>query len=162
MIIKDIEKVCAINNQTIQKILFDKPFQNKKYNEDEFFEEKYFTNINFRKIRKKLIHDIADSRIEEMIDLIFNKNINIKNLKQKDDKIFLKIEDNLISENFEGIFKNYFLKKDNFQFKLVEPDEDKLICNAAKLSFFGWRKEAIPITKTRSSLITRIFNSIFN
>ena len=162
MIIKDIEKVCAINNQTIQKILFDKPFQNKKYNEDEFFEEKYFTNINFRKIRKKLIHDIADSRIEEMIDLIFNKNINIKNLKQKDDKIFLKIEDNLISENFEVIFKNYFLKKDNFQFKLVEPDEDKLICNAAKLSFFGWRKEAIPITKTRSSLITRIFNSIFN
>ena len=36
------------------------------------------------------------------------------------------------------------------------------INSVADLTFYGWRKEAIPITQTKSSLITRIFKSLFD
>ncbi len=162
IILKDIEKVCAINNQTIKNIMIDKPFKDRKVEHDEIFEKSYFTDINFRKIRKKLIFDIADSRIEEIIDIIINKNINLKNLIQKNCKVYLNIYDNIVLENFKEVFLKYFLKNHNFQTEIVNFESDKIILNAAKLSFFGWKKEAIPITQTKNSLITRIFNSIFN
>ena len=111
IILKDIEKVCAINNQTIKNIMIDKPFKDRKVEHDEIFEKSYFTDINFRKIRKKLIFDIADSRIEEIIDIIINKNINLKNLIQKNCKVYLNIYDNIVLENFKEVFLKYFLKK---------------------------------------------------
>ena len=39
---------------------------------------------------------------------------------------------------------------------------DSSIISAAFLSAYGWKKEAIPITQTKNSLITRIFKSIFD
>ena len=33
--------------------------------------------------------------------------------------------------------------------------------DAAKIVNFGWKKEAIPITQNKQSLITRIFKSFF-
>ncbi len=162
IIIKDIEKVCNINFQTIKKILIDRSFKDECNEEEQYLEKKYFTNNNFRKIRKKLIYDIAKTRIEEIIDIIISKNINLKNLKQKKNKIFLSICDDLITDNFKQIFTEYLLNKNNFEIKFIDFDSNTVIDYAVKLSFFGWKKEAIPISQTKNSLITRIFNSIFN
>ena len=38
---------------------------------------------------------------------------------------------------------------------------DSLVMSAAHLSIYGWKKEAIPVTQTKNSLITRIFKSLF-
>ena len=38
---------------------------------------------------------------------------------------------------------------------------DSSIVNAAYLSAYGWKREAVPVTQTKNSLITRIFKSIF-
>ncbi len=163
MILKDIAKVCSIKNGTILKILSDKTFENKKLEGgNDFLEEKYFDEDIYRKIRKKLIIDIADARIEEFIDIILNKNTNIKYLKKKCATIYIIIEDKLIFNNFRENFKSYVSQKQKFNLNLIDNFHiDSSIVSAAYLSTYGWKKEAIPITQTKNSLITRIFKSIF-
>ena len=125
-------------------------------------EEKYFIQGNYRKIRKKLIEDIASARIEEIIDLVLNKNINMKSFKEKNCKIYLVIEDELIFNNFKENFKFYCSQDYHFDLHLINDLEiDLLIMSAANLSIYGWKKEAIPVVQTKNSLITRIFKSLF-
>ena len=115
IIFKDISKVCSIKNETIIKILSDKFLGNKKLeNDNEFLEEKYFDNDSYRKIRKKLIIDIVNARIEEITNIILKKNINIESLNKNNAKIFIIIEDQLIFDNFEKNFKFYISQKYNF------------------------------------------------
>ena len=52
-------------------------------NEEEYIEKNLFTEQNFRKIKKKLILDIANARIEELSELIIFNNINIKIFRKK-------------------------------------------------------------------------------
>ena len=123
------------------------------------FEEKYFNEGNYRKIRKKLVIDIAIARIEEIVNIIFNRNINIKALKKNNTKIYLTIEDEIIFYNFKENFKFYLA--DNETDLIKDFNIDKIILSASYLSIYGWKKEAIPITQTKNSLITRIFKSLF-
>ena len=46
-----------------------------------YVEKKYFNKNNFRKISLKNIIEISSARIEEMINIIFNKNKHLKNIK---------------------------------------------------------------------------------
>ena len=159
IILKDIEKVCSIDNYTIEKILSDKPYKDKNFPDNELFEEKYFNDGNYRKIRKKLVIDIVSARIEEINNIIFNENINIKSLKKNNVLIFLTIEDKNIFYNFEDNFRFFF--QHNETHFIEDFNADKLIRSAVHLSLYGWKKEAIPITQTKNSLITRIFKSLF-
>ena len=163
IIFKDISKVCSIKNETIVKILSDKFLRNIKLeNVNEYLEEKYFDNDSYRKIRKKLIIDIVNARIEEIINIILKKNINIESLNKKNAKIFIIIEDQLIFDNFQKNFKFYISQKYNFEPHLINNFQiDSSIVNAAYLSAYGWKKEAVPVAQTKNSLITRIFKSIF-
>ena len=162
IIFRDIEKICSLDNEIIRRFLSNGFLNKKSFDENEILEKNYFTKGNFRKIRKKLISDIADARIDEIIDIIFNKNINIEFLKRNKIKIYLTIKDKQILENFKERFKSYFSKNSNFEIYLVNDFEiDELIMNIANLSIYGWKKEAIPTTKLKNSLITRIFKSLF-
>ena len=163
IIFKDISKVCSIKNETIVKILSDKFLVNKKLeNDNEFLEEKYFDKDSYRKIRKKLIIDIVNARIEEITNIILKKNINIESLNKNNAKIFIIIEDQLIFDNFQKNFKFYISQKYNFEPDLINNFQiDSSIVSAAYLSAYGWKKEAVPVTQTKNSLITRIFKSIF-
>ena len=163
IIFKDISKVCSIKNETIVKILSDKFLGYKKLeNDNEFLEEKYFDNDSYRKIRKKLIIDIVNARIEEITNIILKKNINIESLNKNNAKIFIIIEDQLIYDNFQKNFKFYISQKYNFEPDLINNFLiDSSIVSAAYLSAYGWKKEAVPVTQTKNSLITRIFKSIF-
>ena len=162
IILKDIEKVCSINKEFINNILTNGLFKNKIYNNDEFIEEKYFTKINYRKIRKKLIQEIVDARIDEIINIIITNNINIKSIDKKNIKIYLTIHDSLILENFQECLKSCFLKNNYSDLNFIEDIEiELLIKNTARLTAYGWIKEAIPIAQPKNSIITRIFKSIF-
>ncbi len=163
IILKDIAKVCSIKNETIIEILSNNLFKNNKLEDDsEFLEEKYFTKGSYRKIRKKLIIDIVNARVEEIVNLILNRNINIKSLQQNNAVIFIIIEDQLIFDNFQKNFKFYISQKYNFVSYLIDNFQiDSTIMSAAYLSAYGWKKEAIPVAQTKNSLITRIFKSIF-
>tara|TARA_B100001029_G_scaffold102774_1_gene84670 strand:- start:400 stop:1599 length:1200 start_codon:yes stop_codon:yes gene_type:complete len=159
---KDIAKVCSISNETIEKFLSDKLFEDQKIIEDEYLEDKYFLKQNFRKIRKKLILDIINSRIEEFTNIILSKNTNMRSLKHDNIKTYLIIEDELIFNNFSNNFKIHFSKNSNLGTDLISDFKmEDTIKNAANISAYGWKKEAIPIIHTKNSIITRIFNSIF-
>ena len=162
IIFRDIEKICSLDNEIIRRFLSNSFLNKNSFNENEILEENYFTKNNFRKIRKKLISDIVDARINEIVGIIFNKNINIESLKENRVKIYLTIKDKQILENFKESFKSYFLKNSNFEISLINDFEiDESITNVANLSIYGWKKEAIPTTKIKKSLITRIFKSLF-
>ena len=162
IIFRDIEKICSLDNEIIRRFLSSSFLNKKNFNENEILEDNYFTKGNFRKIRKKLILDIADARINEIVDIIFNKNINIESLKENKIKIYLTIKDKEIFENFKESFKFYFLKNSNFEIFLIDDFEiEESIINVANLSIYGWKKEAIPTIKAKNSLIARIFKSLF-
>ena len=162
IIFRDIEKICSLDNKIIRRFLSNSFLNKKNFNDNEILEEDYFTKGNFRKIRKKLISDIADARINEITHIIFNKNINIESLKGNKIKIYLIIKDKQILENFKESFKSYFSQNSNFEIYLINDFEtDESITSIANLSIYGWKKEAIPTTKLKDSLITRIFKSLF-
>ena len=157
IIFKDIVKVCSIDKEIIKNFLSDKFSKG-----NEFLEEKYFTKQNYRKIRKKLIVDIASARIDEIANIIFNSNTNIRTFKLENVKIYLIIEDNLIFDNFKDYFKLYFSNKNKFASHIIDDfDINELIINTANLITHGWKKEAIPMTQIKNSLITRIFKTLF-
>ncbi len=162
IILSDISKVCSIEHPVIESIFSDLIFCNNTFKENEYLEEKYFTKKNYRKIRKNLITEIVKARVEEFVDIIYKKNINLHSFKKRNSEIYLNVEDKLVSENFKSLFKECFLKAENMKIHFVnELTKREILEQALQLSNYGWKKEAIPIVQTKSSLITRIFKSFF-
>ena len=162
IIFKDIEKICSIKNEVIKDFLSSNFInKNNHFDERDLLEKKYFSNKNYRKIKKNLILDIAQARIEEIIDIIIYDNINLNFIKKNDFKIYVTIQDKLISDNFGELFKSYFSIKNNDTSLIDNFNKEDLILNTANLLTYGWRKEALPIIQTKKSLITRVFKSIF-
>ncbi len=163
MIKKDISKVCSISNVTIKKILLDNIFKNRKTSLDnEFLAKEYFDEGKFKKISKKLLIEIANARIEEIVKKIFYNNTNLKYFKKKESLIYVSIIDRTISNNFENDFKFFFSKNFNCKTELFENFEtESSVSRTANLLLYGWKKEAIPVAFTKNSLITRIFKSLF-
>ena len=112
-----------------------------------FDEQKYpSTNINMN-IFKKHMEMIKNSNITFLNPIDLKVEINKAN---KNKLILLTIDD-----GYTSFYKNY-------DTHLIEDfNIDKIILSAAHLSAYGWKKEAIPITQTKNSLITRIFKSLF-
>ena len=161
IILKDIQKICSLEMEMIVKFLSNDNFNKKDFDENNFLEKSYFLNNNFRKIKKKLIFDIIQARINEIVDIIFHKNINIKFLKQNSKKIYLTINDKQAFKNFEKSFEFYFKNGKNEVNLIDELDLENSIADVSNLVVFGWKKEAIPIVQPKNSLITRIFKTLF-
>ena len=163
IILKDIAKVCSIDSDFINKILLDRFLESKDFKVDELLEKKYFIKTNYRKIKKKLIADIAKARIQEIANIILKKNINLNLYKKDIKKIYIIIEEDLIFDNFKENFKQYFSQNLDSETQLINTFEiDSLIISAANLSNYGWKKEAIPVTQTKNTLISKIFKALFS
>ena len=151
-----------INHETIENFLLNNGLESENLKDDECIEEKYFTNINYRKIKKKLVVEIAKARIDEITNIVLNKNINIQSFNKNNCKIYVFIQDKLIRKNFEKAFRTGFSCIGELEYKFIEDFEiSTLILNAADLSIYGWKKEAIPIIQTKKSFITWVFKSLF-
>ena len=162
ILFKDVEKICSVNYKIIANFLLNEYDQNKKFDDNEFLDKKYFPKSCYRKIRKKLIIDIINARIEEITNIIFNKNINIQSFKKNNIKTYITIKDKSILDKFQLDFSSLFLEASNIELIFIDDFElDSSIINIAGLSNFGWKKEAIPIIQKKNSLITGIFKSIF-
>ena len=72
MILNDISKITGLNKEILDNILKSPDFYDHKI-QDEIIDQKFFKSKNFRKIKKKLIFDIANARIEEMAEIYFKK-----------------------------------------------------------------------------------------
>jgi cell division protein FtsA len=162
IIFKDIKKICSIDNDLIINFFNNGFDKDKKFSDNQLLEEKYFSKGSYRKIRKNLIIDIVKARIDEIVNIILHKNINIQKFNKEKIKIYITFQDITVSNNFYEYFESYLNKNTNFETNLIADFEtNSLVSNIANLSIYGWRKEAIPIVQIKNSLITRIFKSIF-
>ena len=136
LIINDISKIIAFKSETTNKILLNSNFT--RINNSDFIEKEYFENKNFRKIKKKLIFDIASARIQEISEVVIFKNINTINFLKDSIPIFLNInfEKNITSLN--DAFKLYFSQGDKYKINFIDKiSVDKLITNAGNLVQYG-------------------------
>ena len=161
LILRDISKIIAIKEDLVKDMLFNQTFFNENF-ENEYLEKKYFQNQNFRKIKKKLVYEIAEARIFELAEKILLKNLNINNFLKKNITIFLQVKDKNCFNSFEKIFMNSFSFKKKYDLKTLENlNIESLYESANKLVQYGWKKEAVPIIQENNSIIARFFNYIF-
>ena len=162
IIIKDISKITSLETEVVELILKDIDFKDNLY-DDEILEENFLKGKKFRKIKKKLIYEIAFARINEISELLMFKNVNFKKYSDMTKMIFLEIDEGTKLKGLNKIFRKVFSKNDDFDINFQNnlPTEE-ILSTAHKLVHFGWKKEAIPISETKKTLIRRLFEAIFN
>ena len=161
IILNDISKVTSLKQSTI-KLILEKIELNKNISENELIEKEYFKDDNYVKIKKKLIYQIAMARAQEISELIIHKNINLKYYSKFAKVIFLEIMSKNISLNLKQILETSFSSNDKFDLKHLDSLlSEQMLETLNKIVHFGWKKEAIPIARTKKSLITRFFDTIF-
>ena len=157
IIIKDISKVTAMKIDIIKNFLINFDIA-RDLKGNEFLEKEYFKNDNFRKVKKKLILEVAAARIKEISDVILFKNINIVNFLKKKSPLYLNISDQAHLINFKNYFLEYFSEEKKVEVNFLENNDIiNIYQNAKKIVQFGWKKEAVPIIHEKKSLVSRFF-----
>ena len=161
LILNDISKVTGIKKENVINILSEIDFS-KELGENDLIEKKYFLEKSYRKIKKKLLLEIADARIQEIAEILLTKNSNISNFVKKDLPIFLQVNDKQNLDLFSLNYKLFFSKKGLFNLKIYEDiNAENFYINANKIVQYGWSKEAVPIVQEQKSKISRLFNLFF-
>ena len=161
IIINDISKILGLEINLINNILDNYDLSDPS-KENEIIAQEYFNKKNFRKIKKKLIKEIAEARIQELSEIIIKKNINTSSFLNKKIPIFLKLNINSKFNFFKNNYKFHFSNKNNYKVNLIEKDFSKKIFeNANSIVQYGWKREAVPIVNEKKSIISRFFNFIF-
>ena len=158
----DICKITSLGNKTVKDIIAEN--QNiYKTSDKELLEEKYFDNQRYRKIKKNLITKIAEARIDELREKFYLKNINLQKLLDHTDLIFLEINEQHHLTCFNYVYEKSFAFHNQYEVKIVKkPTIEQIINKVDNIVQFGWKKEAIPVTKSEKSIIKRIFQEIFH
>jgi len=161
IIIKDISKITSLKIDTVKKILEETEFK-EDFSDDNYVEEEFFIGENYRKIKKKLIYEVAQARIEEILDIIIFKNINYCYYSTISKQIFFEKNSKQQLKFIEKIYGRIFSNNSKFAVNYVDnASSDNILDSSDKLVHFGWKKEAIPITQTNKSILARIFDTIF-
>ncbi len=161
----DISKVCTLKLSTVENFLSTINFIKKDNLDAEYLDKKFFIDDKFRKVSFELIRDVVKSRVEEIVFIIFSKNINLKNLKIDINKIFLDFQEKKTNNDIEQLFKDCLIKSDpKLKLKtknLTQNDDFQECIVSAELNKKGWTKEALPVIQSKKSFISRIFSRFF-
>ena len=160
IIIKDISKITSLKTDIV-KIILEKTASLDNVLKTELIEESFFNDNSYRKIKKKLIYDIIFTRIKEISEIILFKNINLMYYNKFSNNIFLEIDHNIQFKCLNEIYKKIFSIDGSRNINFVEPSDESTLNTANKLVHFGWKKEAIPTSKSKKSFIVRLFDAIF-
>ena len=160
IILKDISKITSLDIDEI-KIILDKIELSDDILESELIEKSFFKKDIYKKIKKKLIYEIAFARIKEMSEIILFKNINFAYYNKNSNNIFLEIDDKLQLKCLKEIYRKNFVTYKNYNLDFVNFSKNSMLNTASKLVHFGWKNEAIPISRSKKSIIVRFFEAIF-
>ncbi len=161
IIIKDIAKVTSLSEEEIKKIISISEINNKS-SDQELIEKDHFKNLNYRKIKKKFLLEIANARIKECSDIIMTNNLSIKNFIQPGIPILLKVKDKVSYTCFKESFDlYYFANKSQIVMNYGEKSDENTINDAYQIVHYGWKKEAVPFIHTKKSLLARFFDLLF-
>ena len=168
-IVKDISKVCSLSlhESELIKNNFDYSLINNvsMFDENNYLKENYFKESNPRKLRKSLILNILQARLNEILEMI-NKQIRISGLSFENNIFItgggskLKNIDMYFSE-----FLKFDVKKLNGETKAniqEHVNEDFNSClGASKIIQNGWETEAIPQSISKNDEKKGFFAKIF-
>ena len=162
IIINDISKVTSLKKDTV-KIILNKIDLRNDISENEMIKKELFAGDVFRKIKEKLIYNIAIARIEEITELMLTKNVNFLNYNKVSNDVFFEIDTKSQLINLEGIFERIFSMHGNYNLIFTKSlTSENLINTANNLVNFGWKKEAIPVLQVKKSAFARFFDKIFS
>ena len=169
-ITKDISKVCSLSieeSETIRNNI-DYSFKNtsKIFDENDYLKNIFFTNSNFRKISKKLILDVVQSRLNEIIDIIkkqlvipgFGQSSGTGSLLTGEGSSLLNIEEyffNIFGSNLRKVNKNDTEENVNLEKNFAS------CLGAIKIIKDGWETEAIPKISNKNIKKIGFFDKIF-
>ena len=157
IIIKDISKITSLEINNIKDTIKDLNMENQ------FSDEDFIETSSKRKIKKKLIYEIAFARAEEIFELLLIKNINLVYFKNNTNTVFLEIDKKSYFRGLEKIFQKILTINNTFDSRSLKIDHlIKIYRNSHKLVHFGWKSEAIPVTAPRKSMIARFFRQYSN
>ncbi len=162
IVIQDISKITSMSKEALNLYLSTNELTNN-LDDNDFVDKEYFQDNRFRKIKKKLIYKIMLARIQEISELILFKNINLNYYNKSVKSIFLELNNNIYNINFENIFSSTFSLNKKFKVEFSKNlSNHKFLDAAYKLVHYGWKKEAIPISKVKKSILGRFFDALFN
>ena len=109
-----------------------------------------------------MLYEIALARVIELSDLIIFKNINLKYNCNVTKVIFLEIANGLQLQSLKEIYQSVFSNNGKREIKFIEKQPfENMVDTAYKLVHFGWKKEAIPISQPKKSIISKLFDLFF-
>ena len=162
IVLRDICKITLLEKDKVELILDKINFQ-EKISEDELVEEELFEKGQYRKIKKNLIYEIAHARIKEILNLMIFENINLNYYFKSTKVLFFEDKTNFQSQNLGEIFKSISSTKNELDFKFLKHlTYEKMINTLNQLVHYGWKKEAIPVTTPKKSIISRLFGILFD
>ena len=161
LILNDISKITSLKKEIVKDFLSNSTI-NHITTDQECIEKEFFVNENYRKIKKKLIFDIASARIKELSEVIVLKNVNSRSYLNKKFTIFIKIDGRNKFECFKESYRYHFSKNHYYTVKFIDNIKtEQFISRANNLVHFGWKKEVIPVVNNKKSIIARFFDVIF-
>lgn len=161
IIIKDVSKITSLKIDTVKKF-FDETEFKENFSDDNYVEEKFFIGENYRKIKKKLIYEVVQARIEELLDIIIFKNVNYNYYSTISKQIFFEKNSKQQLKFLEKIYEGIFSRNSKFAVNYVNNAlSEKMLNSSDRLVHFGWKKEAIPVFKFKKSIIARFFEALF-
>ena len=163
LIIRDISKLCSLKISEVQFLLKEINLKSTLENEKEScLNSKFFSSSPYRKIKHHLILDIITARLDELIEICYEKNINLNYFKKNNNTLYISIEK---FEYFENIYfalqKNLSINSDLVFGKNADDSSLSSLNGAAELIGKGWEKEAIPVIQSKKSLISKFFSELF-
>ena len=161
---KDISKLCSLKVNEVEFLLKEINLKSELKTDDQsYLNRKYFSSSPYRKIKHQLILDIITARLDELIELCFEKNKNLDYFRKSNKAIYIIIQK---SSHFKNI--KFALQKNKLidsEFIFCQNDDNNLLFSlngAAELIGRGWEKEAIPVIQSKKSLISNFFSRLFS
>ena len=164
LIIQDISKLCSLKIEEVK--LFLKKIDLRSILDtakESYLDKIFFSSSPYRKIKHQLILDIIIARLDELIEICYEKNSNLNFFRRSDNTLCISID------NFK-YFKNikFALQKNklaNIEFIFSENFDDGSLSSlngAIELISNGWEKEAISVIHSKKSLISTFFSRLFS
>jgi cell division protein FtsA len=164
LIIKDISKLCSLKTEEVEVLLKEINLSSSLEKEEEpYLDRRFFLSSPYRKIKHKFILDIMTARLDEIVEICYEKNTNLNYFRRSNNTIYVAIERFEYFTNIKNALqKNKLIKPEFVYGKEIENSSLSSLNGAIELIGKGWEKEAIPVIQQKKSLISSFFSKIFN
>ena len=163
LIIKDISKLCSLKIEEVEFFFKEVDLKNiLENNSESYLDKKYFKISPYRKIKYQLILNIIKSRLEELFEVCYKKNTNLKNLKNNDN-IHIFIESSEYFKNIQFVMEvSNLASLERIYNNNIDSNLLSAVTGACELLGKGWEKEAIPMIQGKKSFISGFFSKLFS